>query len=850
MPSCEETRAACVGGEDVSSDNGRLRCNHPNPNVSGVAGGPVIDTPVLNLTDGSTFKFQCTVVPCKPRELNTTSAQNENDNENTNSEQAKALNNLLNRFVFRPHSKKIEIIFAYQNKSACEVPHEIIVVDKLVPASRYKMQITHFIEHKLVCNMEQYISTKVPFGPPENFYVTKGSDGSFHASWKKPQVEDGCEIIRYIISVCPPSRDAYNDCDKYEYPGECQSVCLAAGDEKAYTFEIQACSDDFISEASKQKWSSLKHDMLMDAKIVGGNNVKPSYLVNNIETTQCDDVSLMEIGKQLPLDVTQTEKVVLIVGETGTGKTTWINAFFNYLIGVKYADEFRFKLVIEKNVAHQEFSQTQNISMYKIHPKEGFPISYALTLIDTPGFGDPRGVESDESIKEQLVHVFAKKVGLVNHLNAIVFMTKASNQRLHPLQQYICSSVLELFGNDIKDSIFVVFSHGSISKPQALAALSAADFPYKSYFKFDHAAIFEDIQEIDENEDGDEDENGWRQNNEPTYKMGMKNFEKFLSALNSTKTTGISSTRKVLEKRLRLQQKTRELEMLVHDGLKQMEDLMIVMKSIKRYDNALTITSEQGIQKVSTRSWVTVCLECKYTCHEDCLLYFDFTKGYCDVMDRSKSPVSCTKCPQKCTWKYHKNLSYIYKEELEKVINVLCDRKECYGEMKKKKITAEETCENIRQELFISDVKIKGNLSEIAKCVNLLNKIGLKKDKISPTTYIDTLITGKQKNTGNLGRDEGLAYLHEVREQAASLSETDADDPFSKYGEAVNQIYLEDADIAENEVWKVVAKYDRKWGSFIESFTGTRVWKSGPGFMLLCVQFYTRFIHKNYNFVV
>jgi ABC-type multidrug transport system ATPase subunit len=38
------------------------------------------------------------------------------------------------------------------------------------------------------------------------------------------------------------------------------------------------------------------------------------------------------------------EKVVLVVGETGAGKTTLINGLANFVCGVNWNDNFRFKV--------------------------------------------------------------------------------------------------------------------------------------------------------------------------------------------------------------------------------------------------------------------------------------------------------------------------------------------------------------------------------------------------------------------------------------------------------------------------------------------------------------------------
>ena len=45
--------------------------------------------------------------------------------------------------------------------------------------------------------------------------------------------------------------------------------------------------------------------------------------------------------------VSSNEKVIMVVGSTGSGKTTIINTLINYVLGVKWSDNHRFKMVVE-----------------------------------------------------------------------------------------------------------------------------------------------------------------------------------------------------------------------------------------------------------------------------------------------------------------------------------------------------------------------------------------------------------------------------------------------------------------------------------------------------------------------
>ena len=109
-------------------------------------------------------------------------------------------------------------------------------------------------------------------------------------------------------------------------------------------------------------------------------------------------------------------KTILLMGATGMGKTTWINAMINYVLGVEWDDPFRYKLVDEKVNKNQAHSQTQGVTAYDIHYRVGFRIPFSLTIVDTPGFGDTQGIGRDEKITQAIQEFF-------EHSNGIQVMT-------------------------------------------------------------------------------------------------------------------------------------------------------------------------------------------------------------------------------------------------------------------------------------------------------------------------------------------------------------------------------------------------------------------------------------------
>lgn len=90
------------------------------------------------------------------------------------------------------------------------------------------------------------------------------------------------------------------------------------------------------------------------------------------------------------------EKVLLMVGATGAGKSTLINAMANYLKGVKWDNDFRFKLITDDE-------PTSYLTAYTFYPViNESPIPYTFTIIDSPGFGGTDGLRRDKEITEQI----------------------------------------------------------------------------------------------------------------------------------------------------------------------------------------------------------------------------------------------------------------------------------------------------------------------------------------------------------------------------------------------------------------------------------------------------------------
>ena len=71
----------------------------------------------------------------------------------------------------------------------------------------------------------------------------------------------------------------------------------------------------------------------------------------------------------------------MVIGPTGSGKTTLLNSYINYLMGIQYNDNFRYKIIHEDFGTNQNTSQTSDVIEYYIKEKMGDYIKLLIPLV-------------------------------------------------------------------------------------------------------------------------------------------------------------------------------------------------------------------------------------------------------------------------------------------------------------------------------------------------------------------------------------------------------------------------------------------------------------------------------------
>ena len=531
-------------------------------------------------------------------------------------------------------------------------------------------------------------------------------------------------------------------------------------------------------EASKERDRQMRMNTFLrdNCKQVGGGDMtmyqaKSRVTYENITKR----VRRIEIGDRHP---GAHEKVIMIVGATGSGKSTLINGMFNYILGVEWKDDFRVKLIeegIQGKETNQAESQTQWITSYTIHYKADFTIKYTLTIIDTPGFGDTAGIKKDTEITDQIKTCFTTESPHgVDSLDAVGFVAQSALPRLTPSQRYIFDSILTLFGKDIGENIFMLLTFADGQKPQILSGLKAGNIPYQKFFKFNNSALFVSnkgvkLDELGAGVDDNFDEMFW--------KMGVKSFRIFMKELGNVQAKSLLLTKDVLDERSRLDITIEGIQKDIKLGLGKLEQLRTEYQVLDHHQadidknrNFTYTVVEQSIETKPTEEgqYTTNCINCNRTCHEHCMIPKDENKARCWAMGGGKKKEYCRICSQHCHWSIHRNLPYVYVIVTKTVLKTAEDLKRKYEEAEGKKLTAEQLVRKSTIEFDAVQMRVLTLINQARKSIDRLNEIALRTNPLSTVDYIDILISS-EKAEARPGWKERVDQLIQVKEKAEQM---------------------------------------------------------------------------------
>jgi GTP-binding protein EngB required for normal cell division len=312
------------------------------------------------------------------------------------------------------------------------------------------------------------------------------------------------------------------------------------------TYSRVLCSSDSLNQQKNSKLTELYRQLTEERKtnptlrLIYLDFSYSSFPLQDMIILSSSDTDHMKIDSieqsSLQVDVpqgfqisssplTSTDEIIniLLLGETGTGKSTFINVFANYLtfnsleqaqsnepivlipvsFVVTVGDHFEehtvqfgeFDSLNSENFNSIGQSVTQHCKSYvfDLHQFDG----KKLRIIDTPGFGDTRGLNQDDQNMEHILQY----INNLSHLNANCFLLKPNSSRLNMFFPACLTQLFSLLTPPARDNIIFCFTNarstfytpgdtGPLLKTM-LASYSISDIPFQkdNTFCFDSGSF-------------------------------------------------------------------------------------------------------------------------------------------------------------------------------------------------------------------------------------------------------------------------------------------------------------------------------------------------------------------------
>ena len=447
----------------------------------------------------------------------------------------------------------------------------------------------------------------------------------------------------------------------------------------------------------------------------------------------------------------------MTIGEKDCGIKTLINGFINFSLAVKIGDNYRFKIINE----NQDFAKINNkINVYNIKSIGGYP---PLRIIDIPEFENLENKENNMKIFDNIKEYILNKIG---GLNAICFVIKSTNAKFSQRQIFNIQSILDLFGEEFKDSFIFFITLSSDEKHTIIESLKDIDSPffeiiqsYKDsnwYYESNNSVIFGEDRES--------------QLSQSYWNLGENNFSDFKLKLKSLPIKSLDSTKNIISKRQDLVNKVRilsnklELEInaftKIKDIIKEISNLKNDINDCKNYKKTIKQPSIRKIN-VEPNHYALTCLQCTKTCDPYCEMLDDDEKYKCAAIGRNGH---CKICPKKCHWQEHKLRDYILEETFEERTIILEELKKRYDCSKNHLSIKLKLLSTKKEELIKLNIECQEIQRDISEIIVFIKRNALNKSISGHFEQLIDLIISLERLEKEKGWNERINYYKNMNE--------------------------------------------------------------------------------------
>lgn len=376
-----------------------------------------------------------------------------------------------------------------------------------------------------------------------------------------------------------------------------------------------------------------------------------------------------ENPRQESLDTSGVAKI-LIIGETGAGKSTFINYLTNYfrkgsLKNLKVAVPSKYRPHATESFSHSE-QNMQNTTQSKTDGCHQYMFAQnekQYLFLDTPGLSDTRGAEQDNINISKIIDAVEGLGGLT----AVIIVVNGAVARLTVNLQNVISRLRGNLPDTVMDNVIVVLTNST--RYAANFTLQALELYGNVYPYYMQNSAFSTDPSTWTSTALDALQSDWDQ--------AMDELDAMRETLDTFKIKSVAAFKNMRDIR-------NEIKTLMHAAQVEVSQIQKMQDELAAFDAALKQTDTDLVtykdytqeRKVEVAELVdapyhsTLCQICTHVCHEKCGLTETTTVGdqifqQCWAMSKGV----CKQCPGACSYTSH----YHAKKTVNKVSKTLKD---------------------------------------------------------------------------------------------------------------------------------------------------------------------------------
>ena len=368
--------------------------------------------------------------------------------------------------------------------------------------------------------------------------------------------------------------------------------------------------------------------------------------------------------------VTNMPYNLLLIGETGSGKTSFLNLLCNFNEVLQYGFD---QAISQKRLRRFNDHQKEDLEALEMQSKTGQTSHYTieidgfkLGIIDTPGFGDTRGIDHDKKNVKNIVD----KVNAVTYIHCICLVMNGRQSRLTSQLKYVVSEISAILPKSCVYNMIVVLTNVPDNNYTSFCLEELEPYLGAEVKKLQVVYIENPFCLLEKMSKNNDIKVACLKDAFQTAATSLEAMLEILTTFEMIYTKEFYNLHVMKES---IERQTVDLFLAIENKVNTEKKIATVADEIKKAKEAKELSQNFNCQiihwnTVDTPSHNTVCLTCNSNCHVPCYLPkamdSELLKG-CASMNRET--YTCKVCDH--SYIVHKHLDFIYERHQKTVLD-------------------------------------------------------------------------------------------------------------------------------------------------------------------------------------